>query len=57
LNKVRQKADDRREKRWEEERVQAPKVIVFYQEGLEGKVIREEQVDGKLVKREEVLLE
>jgi hypothetical protein len=57
LNKVREKGEQRREKRWEEERVQAPKAIVFYQEGLEGKVIREEQVDGQLVKREEVLLE
>ena len=57
LNKVREKADQRREKRWAEERVQPPKAIIFSQDGLEGKVIREEQVDGQLVKREEVLLE
>ena len=57
LNKVREKADQRREKRWEEERGQPPKAIIFCQDGLEGKVIREEQVDGKVVKREEVLLE
>jgi len=56
-NKVREKADQRREKRWTEERARPLKAIIFSQDGLEGKVILEEQVDGKVVKREEVLLE
>jgi len=47
LNKVREKVDQRRKKKQEAEQVRPPKAILFYQEGLEGKV----------VKREEVLLE
>jgi hypothetical protein len=56
LNKASEKAIQRRAKKRGEERVQPPKAILFYQEGLEGKVMREEWVDGKVVEKE-VLVE
>jgi hypothetical protein len=51
LNKASEKAIQRRAEKSPEERVQPPRAILIYQEGLEGKVVREEQVDGKVVKR------
>jgi hypothetical protein len=52
LRKAGEKAKRRREKEREEERVEPPKAIVIYTDGPEGKVIREERVAGKVVKRE-----
>ena len=52
LNKAREKAEQQPEKEQKEEPEEPPKAIVIYQNGLEGQVIRDERVGGKVVKRE-----
>ena len=56
LKQARERAEQRAKKK-EEERVEPPKAILFYQEGLENKAVWKEYVDGELVKQEEILLE
>jgi hypothetical protein len=56
LNQAREKAEQQPENEREEEPVESPKMIVIYTDP-EGKVIRDERVGGKVVKREEVFLE
>ena len=56
LNKAREKTEQQRENEREEEVVEPPKMIVIYTDP-DGKVIRDERVGGKVVKREEVFLE
>jgi hypothetical protein len=56
LNKAHEKTEQQREKEPEEEPVKSTKMIVIYTDP-DGKVIRDERVGGKVVKREEVFLE
>ncbi len=56
LNEAREKADRRREKRWEEDASKPPKVVVIHQKDLHGEGVRKEYQNGKLVDQKEILV-
>ena len=56
LNKAREKANQRREKRWEEDASMPPRVVIMSQKNLHGEAVRKEYENGKLVDQKEILV-
>ncbi len=56
LNKACEKANQRREKRWEEDASMPPRVVIMSQKNLHGEGVRKEYQNGKLVDQKEILV-